>query len=128
MRMKSTFTLLAVMLLAVPSAAFAQQFEGVIKQRTISVETYALEDRGFEVSEAILDVATERILALREELEADGVMTVEEGEVHIKGNLIRMDMATEEGPAWATMDLDQGIMRMVQPNEQMYMEWTKEDM
>ncbi len=128
MRMKSTFTLLAVMLLAVPSAAFAQQFEGVIKQRTISVEIYALEDRGFDMSEAIFDVATERILALREELEADGAMTVEEGEVHIKGNLIRMDMATEEGPAWATMDLDQGIMRMVQPNEQMYMEWTKADM
>lgn len=128
MQMKSTLTLLAALVLAVPSAALAQQFEGVIKQRTISVETYALEDRGFEMSEAIFDMATDRILALREELEADGVMTVEEAEVHIKGNLIRMDMATEEGPAYATMDLDQGIMRMVQPNERMYMEWTKADM
>ncbi|MDH3292081.1 MAG: DUF4412 domain-containing protein [Gemmatimonadota bacterium] len=128
MRMKSSLTLLAAMILAVPSAATAQQFEGVIKHRTISVQKYALEDRGFDMSEAIFDVATERILALREELEADGVMTVEEAEVYIKGNLIRMDMATEEGPVYATMDLDQGIMRMVQPNEQMYMEWTETDM
>jgi hypothetical protein len=128
MRMKATLTLLAPMILAVPSAAIAQQFEGVVKQRTISVQKYALEDRGFDISEALFDVATERILALREELEADGVMTVEETEVYIKGNLIRTDMATEERPVYATMDLDQGIMRMVQPNEQMYMEWTKADM
>jgi hypothetical protein len=117
MRMKATLTLLAPMILAVPSAAIAQQFEGVVKQRTISVQKYALEDRGFDISEALFDVATERILALREELEADGVMTVEETEVYIKGNLIRTDMATEERPVYATMDLDQGIMRMVQPNE-----------
>jgi hypothetical protein len=38
MQMKSTLTLLAAMVLAVPSAALAQQFEGVIKQRTISIE------------------------------------------------------------------------------------------
>lgn len=128
MRMTSTLTLLAAMIVAVPSAAIGQQFEGVIKQRSISVQKYALEDRGFDMSEAIFDVATERILALREELEADGVLTVEEADIYIKGNLIRTDMATEEGPVYATMDLDQGIVRMVQPNEQMYIEWTKADM
>lgn len=128
MRMTSTLTLLAAMIVAAPSAAIGQQFEGVIKQRSVSVEKTALEDRNFDTSEAIFDVAIERILALREELEADGLMTVEETDIYIKGNLIRTDMATEEGPVYATMDLDQGIMRMVQPNEQMYIEWTKADM
>jgi len=128
MRMKSSITLFTATILALPSAAIAQQFEGVIRQRTISVETYALEDQGFDISEAIFDVATERILALREELEAGGAMTVEEIEVFIKGNLIRTDVGTEEAPGYATIDLDQGIMRTVHPGEQMYVEWTKADM
>jgi hypothetical protein len=128
MRITSTLTLLAATVLALPTVAMAQQFEGVIRQRTISVETYALEDRGFDMSDAIFDVATERILALREELEADGAMTVEEIEVFIKGNQIRTDMETGEAPGYATIDLDQGIMQMVYPSEQMFMEWTKADM
>ena len=128
MRITQMSTLLTVMAVTLPSAAFAQQFEGVVKQRTISVERYALEDKGFDMSEAIFDVPTERILALREELEADRVMTVEETQTYIKGNLIRTDMETEEGPAYVTMDLEQGIIRMFQPSESMYIEWTKEDM
>jgi len=128
MQIKHMSALLTVMAVAMPSMAFAQQFEGVVKQRTISVEKYALEDGGFDMSEAIFDVPTERILALREELEADGVMTVEETQMYIKGNLIRTDMETEDGPAYVTMDLEQGIIRMFQPNERMYIEWTKEDM
>jgi len=128
MRITQMSALLTVMAVTLPSAAFAQQFEGVVKQRTVSVEKYALEDKGFDMSEAIFDVPTERILALREELEADGVMTVEETQMYIKGNLIRTDMETEDGPAYVTMDLEQGIIRMFQPSESMYIEWTKEDM
>jgi len=125
---KCTGTLLAVMAVTLSSIASAQEFEGVIRQRTISVERYALEDKGFDMSEAIFDVPTERILALREELEADGMMTVEQVNVYIKGNLIRTDMETEEGPAYATLDLENGIMRMFQPAERTYIEWTKQDM
>jgi hypothetical protein len=128
MRIKHMSTLLALLAVMLPAAAFAQQFEGVIKQRTISVERYALEDKGFDMSEAIFDVPTERILALREELEANGMMRVEEASVYIKGSMIRSDMETEEGPAYATMDLEKGIIRMFQPAEKMYIEFTKEDM
>jgi len=128
MRMRTSSSLLAAALLAVPSVAFAQTFEGIIKQRTISVEKYALEDKGFDVSEALFDVPTERILALRDELESTDQMTVMETQTYIKGNLIRTDMETEEGPAYVTMDVEQGIIRMFQPEEKMYIEWTKADM
>jgi hypothetical protein len=128
MQTKRLSTLLTVLAVAMPSLAFAQDFEGVVKQRTLSIESYALEDKGFDVSEAIFDVPLERILALRDELEADGTMMVEEATVYVKGNMIRSDMETEEGPAYVTMDLEKGIIRMFQPTEEMYIEWTKEDM
>lgn len=128
MHIRPMSILLTMMAVTLPSIAFAQQFEGVIRQRTISVERYALEDKGFDMSEAIFDVPTERIFALREELEADGAMTVLEADMYIKGDLIRTDMETEAGPAYATMDLEEGIIRMFQPSESMYIEWTTEDM
>jgi hypothetical protein len=128
MRMRTLSSLLAAALLTLPSVAFAQAFEGIVKQRTISVERFALEDEGFNVSEALFDVPLERILALREDLETSGRMTVEETQTYIKGNVIRTDMETEEGPAYVTMDLEQGIIRMFQPEEKMYIEWTKADM
>lgn len=128
MQVRPIFALLGIAAFAAPASAVAQQFEGVIQQRSISLETYALEGRGFDASEAIFDVSTERILELREELEADGAMTLVETKTYIKGNLIRTDMETEEGPAYVTMDLVQGIIRMFQPTEKMYIEWTKEDM
>jgi hypothetical protein len=128
MQIKRLSMLLAMLVVAMPSLTVAQNFEGVVKQRTFSIESYALEDKGFDVSEAIFDVPLERILALRDELEADGAMRVEEATVYVKGNMIRSDMETEEGPAYATMDLENGVIRMFQPSEKMYIEWTKEDM
>jgi len=128
MQTKRLSALLAVTVATMPSVVRAQQFEGVARQRTISIQKYALEDKGFEMSKAIFDVPLERILALRDDLEADGSMTVEETSVYVKGSLIRSDMETEEGPAYVTMDLGNGVIRMFQPSEKMYIEWTKEDM
>ncbi len=128
METKRLSTLLVLLAVATPGLAVAQDFEGVVKQRTLSIESYALEDKGFDVSKAIFDVPLERILALRDELEADGTMMVEEATVYVKGNMIRSDMETEEGPAYVTMDLGKGVIRMFQPSEKMYIEWTKEDM
>lgn len=128
MEAKRLSTLLVTLAVATPALVVAQDFEGVVKQRTLSIESYALEDKGFDVSEAIFDVPLERILALRDELEADGTMKVEEATVYVKGNMIRSDMETDEGPAYVTMDLGKGVIRMFQPSEKMYIEWTKEDM
>lgn len=127
MRVIRMLTLVGGVMALVPAGAQAQ-FEGVVKQRTISVDRYALEDKGFEVSESIFDVPTDRILALRDELEADGAMQVDEIATYIKGNMVRSDMETDEGPVYAMMDLEQGIMRMVQPSQSMYIEMTKQDL
>jgi hypothetical protein len=128
MSIRSTSTLLGAMAIALPSAALGQQFEGVVKQRTISVEMYALEDMGFDVSEAIFDVPIGRIMALREDLEAEGAMTVDETVIYIKSDLIRTDMTDEDGPSYATMDVEEGVVRLFQPTEEMYIEWSQQDM
>lgn len=104
---------------AAPSVAPAQQFEGVIKSRSISVDRQELQERGFDVSQAaLLDVPIEQLLALR----GDGffrqdAMTVTEGTVYVKGNLLRQDETDEEGPSWMTVDLEWGIFRMFHPSE-----------
>jgi hypothetical protein len=102
------------------------QFEGVIKQRSISVNLAALDERGFDVSN-LVDVPIERLLALRGELAASGDMTITEAEIYIKGSHIRSDASDDEGPAWATIDLGQGVMRLIRPDQRMYIEMTRED-
>lgn len=127
MRAIRMLTLVGTVMAVMPAGSQAQ-FEGVVKQRTISLDRSALEDKGFEVSESMFDVPTERILALRDELEGDGAMHVEEIAVYMKGRMVRSDMETDEGPMYAMMDLEQGIMRMVQPSQSRYIEITKQDM
>ena len=129
MRRHSMFALLGAMAVAAPSVAPAQQFEGVIKQRSIAVSLQALVEQGFDVSEALLDVPVERLLALRgDELFRQDAMTVTEETIYVKGNLLRSDGTDEEGPSWTTVNLERGIFRMFRPSEKMYMEMTKEDM
>ena len=118
--------LLGTVSVTAPQAA-AAQFEGVIKQRTISVNLAALAERGFDISN-LLDVSVERLLALRGELEAQGDMTVTEDEIYIKGNYVRSAFTDDEGPAWATIDLAQGVIRLVRPDQRMYIEMTQDDM
>lgn len=118
--------LLATLSVTAPQMA-AAQFEGVIKQRTISVNLTALAERGFDISN-LLDVPVERLLALRGELEARGDMTVTEEEIYIKGNYVRSAFTDDEGPAWASIDLAQGVIRLVRPDQRMYIEMTQDDM
>ena len=124
-----TAFLLGLMLMASARAAETQQFEGVITQRTIRVDRYALSDHDFDATEALFDVPTSRILALRGNLEPDGFMSVEDATVYIKGDLIRTEMVDkDEGPMYGIMNLATGVMQLVRPGEQMYIEITSEDM
>ena len=121
----------ALILITSPSAirpVAAQEFEGVVRQRTISVSLDALADAGFELSPALFDISIEEILALRGRLEANGFMTVREDEILIKGRRMRQDASDEEGPGYATIDLDAGVTRMARPEEGMYIEMTRADM
>jgi hypothetical protein len=105
----------------------AQSFEGVISQRTIRVSLGALADQGFDVSEALFDIPIDEILALRSRLEGAGDMTVTDEEIVIKGHLIRTDASDEEGPGYATMDLQAGVVRIVRPEGGMFIEMTQAD-
>lgn len=125
MRPQITIALLGTLAVTAPQRA-AAQFEGVIKQRTISVSLVALEERGFDLS-GLMDMPVERLLALRGELEAQGDMTVKEEELYIKGDHLWADATDETGSAWATVDLAQGVMRLIRPDQRMYIEMTRDD-
>ena len=127
MHARHILPLLGAMAIAAPTPAFAQ-FEGTIKFREISVTRNALGEQGFDMSSAIFDVPTERLLALRDNLVPNGDMTIVETAIYIKGNLIRTDVTEGEEPGYATVDLASGTMRMFNPDEKSYMEMTKEDM
>ena len=128
MRRQCLFMLLGAVAAAAPQMLIAQQFEGVIKQRSIAVSLGALVERGFDVSEALLDVPFERLWALRDELVPEDNMIVTEGEMYIKGGLMRADASGEEEEGYVIVDTEQGVMRMVQPSQQMYMEMTPADL
>ena len=126
MRRQIIMTLLGTLAVSAPQTA-AAQFEGVIKQRSISVNLQALAERGFDLS-SLMDVPLERLLALRRELVGSGDMTVTDEEIYIKGSRFRTDATDEEGPAWSTVDLAQGVMRLVRPDQRMYIEMTGNDL
>lgn len=108
--------------------ATAQDIEGVIKMRSVSVSRDALSANDIDATEALFDVPIERILALRPRLEEDGDLTVSEVVTTIKGDLIRSDATGEDGVAWVIMDVKSGTIQVVQPEERMVMEMTAADM
>ncbi len=125
MRRQIIVALLGTLIVAAPRMA-AAQFEGVVKQREISVTIAALEERGFDLS-SLVDVPIERLLALRGELVASGDMTVTESEIYIKGSRMRVSDETDDDGAWGIIDLEQGVMLSVQPGQRMYIEMTQDD-
>jgi len=127
MRPRQMFMLATALGLATPPLLLAQQFEGVIKQRSITVSMGVLEELGFDVSEAMFDVPVERLLALQDELGPED-MTVADEEIYIKGSLVRADASDMEGEGYVIIDMDQGVWRMVQPDKQMYIEMTAADL
>jgi len=126
MRRQIIVALLGTLIVAAPRMA-AAQFEGVVKQREISVTLAALDERGFDLS-SLLDVPIERLLALRAELVASGDMTVTESEIYIKGSRVRVSDETDDDGAWGIIDLEQGVMLSVQPGQRMYIEMTQDDL
>lgn len=124
---RQIFLLAGALALAAPRPVLAQQFEGVIKQRTISISMAVLEEREFDLSAAMFDVPVEQILALQDELRPDD-MTVIDEEIYIKGKMVRADASDEEGQGYVIIDMDQGVWRMVQPDKQMYIEMTAADL
>ncbi len=127
MRLQQIFTLAGALVLTAPPLVLAQQFEGVIKQRSISISMAALEGLEFDLAEAMFDVPVEQLLALQDELGPED-MTVTNEEIYIKGSMVRADASDIEGEGYVIIDMDQGVWRMVQLDKQMYIEMTAADL
>jgi len=127
MRPRQIFMLATALALATPPLVLAQQFEGIIKQRSITISMGVLEELEFDLSDAMFDVPVERLLALQDELGPED-MTVTDEEIYIKGSLVRADASDMEGEGYVIVDMDQGVWRMVQPDKQMYIEMTAADL
>jgi hypothetical protein len=120
-----------VLAVTLPGTARAQDFEGVIKQRTITVAEEALyellaagEEEPEEIGpEAVFEIPIERIVALS----GTDAVEVEELSYYMKGDQIRIDDAGGGFGGYALMDFESGAFRLVQPERQMYLEITKAD-
>lgn len=132
------FLILVALTVAPLGRALGQRFEGVIRQRTITVEQGALDNLLYgdedepdvedESEEAYTRRMTERlfsipldqlIAAAREEGE------VSEGTIHVKGSRIRAAMSSDGGDAgWTVLDLDAGTVTMVNDAGRYFVRWT----
>lgn len=134
---------LAVAALVVPGLS-AQDFEGVIQQRSISVSSEALYTvlNDAEIDDAILDGDDEQayLRALTEvvfetplerftEMAAYGEdVTVEEMAIHVKGSRMSVEAGGGMGFDRFIVDAGTGTMWMVSSQRQMFVEWTQEDL
>jgi hypothetical protein len=126
--------------LGAPLPAGAQSFEGKIRMRTISVDAVSLLELVYGAEEAeaaaeapelsadqVFDIPTDRIVAMAEAEE--GAVSVSEMNFYLTGDRIRVDgEAGLETGGFMLIDFATGAMRMVMPEERIYLEITAEDM
>lgn len=144
--------LLAATWLLLPSASHAQSFEGVIKQRTITLEAgaleellYALVEEGEDefdenaeewtdedeakymraMAQKILAIPFEELLALAHSGDAE----LEDMTLSIKGEKIRVDTQDDESPFdYFIMDSKTATFFMVSDAQKFYVSWSAEAM
>lgn len=135
-RTASMSVLLAMTWLLLPSATQAQDFEGVIEQRTIRLDDVALAELMYDLESDIEDEAehmrwvAEQILAIPvDELTQSGAAELEEMKLYIKGQKIRTDVQGDAIPFdYMIMDSKSGTMLMVSEAGKFYVEWSAEAM
>ena len=136
-RTASMPVLLAMTWLLLPSATQAQDFEGVIEQRTISLDNDALaelmsdfEETDIEDEAKYMRWMAEQILAIPvDELTQSGAAELEEMTLYVKGEKIRTDIQGDEMPFdYMIMDSKSGTMLMVSEAGKFYVEWSAEAM
>jgi Domain of unknown function (DUF4412) len=135
MRLLRTFPLAALLLgLCLPSLSGAQDFEGVITTRQITLSEAALSELldPDDYEEETIDyrkvfaIPMDRILMLAGE--ATDEVTVQELTYSIKGTKLRVSgNLSETMPGYAILDFAAGTFQLVQPSQKMYLELTKAD-
>ena len=141
----SVLGLLAVFGLALSSISNAQDFEGVIQQRSITLEgdalmgfVYALEEENEdkyeelgEDDEKYMRWMTEQILAIPmdELLAGSGGAAPTDGTLYVKGQKIRTEVQEEGVPFdYFIIDTEAGTMIMVSEAQKFYVKWSSEEM
>jgi hypothetical protein len=125
-------------LLTMTGTLRAQAFEGIIRQRSLTVSDDALyemlwaeedDETEYETEEAYNQAMAYRLFDLSdqdlESLSAAGTADLGEFAVRIRGNRIRVE--GDPGGAFSIIDLDSGTMWMVNPGERSYVEYSKAD-
>jgi len=117
-----------------PSSAVAQEFEGVITTRQVTLGDRALsmllDPDDFEAERidyrAVFALPMDRILELAGQSDSD--ISVDSLIYSMKGTQLRVsgDFG-DEMPGYAILDFGEGTFRLVQPAEKMYLELTRED-
>ena len=138
MNVKTTTAACLLSLVATAGTAAAQSFEGTIQQRTLTIQDEALyelfwsedeEEPQYDSEEAYNEAMAEKLFALPiEELEAlaaQGRADLSESTVYIRGSLIRIGTAEDEG--FTIMDMESGDLWMVSPAERSYVQYSKAD-
>ncbi len=120
--------------LGLPSGAAAQEFEGVITTRQITLGDRALsmllDPVDFEAERidyrAVFALPMDRILELAGQSDSD--IGIDLLTYSMKGTQLRVsgDLG-DEMPGYAILDFAAGTFRLVQPAEKMYLELTQED-
>jgi len=132
-----------VTLMLFPSVLLAQEFQGTIKQRSIQVSVWALQDllwneeseeqdepsynteAEYNAAQArkLFDIPMEQLEALAASGEAD----IAQSTIYVKGSRIRI-AGEGEGEAYMIYDLESGTYRLVNPQERTYLEYGRADM
>ena len=117
-----------------PSSAVAQDFEGVITTRQVTLGDRALsmllDPDDFEAEQidhrAVFALPMDRIFEFA--VQSDSDISIDSLIYSMKGTQLRVsgDFG-DEMPGYAILDFDEGTFRLVQPAEKMYLELTRED-
>jgi hypothetical protein len=132
-----------VTLMLFPSVLLAQEFQGTIKQKSIQIPVWAMqdllwnengedEDEPSYNSEAEYNAAQARKLfdipmEQLETLAASGEADIAQSTIYVKGSRIRFAGEGEE-EAYMIYDLERGTYRLVNPQERTYLEYSRADM
>jgi hypothetical protein len=119
--------ILAAVCLALPVAAHAQTWEGTIRTREISFDVGLFSARVGDDPERILEIPLADILAARERPDAgDFAFSLNAATLKLKGPRVRTDLTgevmAEMGVGFGVMNVDEGMMYMVIPEQQMIVE------
>jgi hypothetical protein len=138
MRLLRSLTVALAIVLVLPGLAFPQDFEGVIRDRTVELDDEVLydllwadaeEEPEFEsevewlryTAELLFQIPMERILANANGDEAETTMWV-------KGNKVRLaDSRAGSGGSYALFDIETMTATMVMPGTRSYIQYTPEE-